>query len=147
MVNTCALELLHEYATIHSEIARVDITTDRLYGANLAEVEPLEFLDIIENRPPAPYHLSLQAGIWKRDAFLKYVLPNESAWQVEIAGSNRMIGDGARVIGTRNFPLRYLIGIQQGKVALDGGYQLPAPIFAKEDREFIQGIVNKNHAI
>lgn len=144
-VDTQALEWLHEYAIAHPRIARVDITTDRLYGANLQEVEPLRRLDIIENIPAAPYHLSLQAGIWSRDAFLKYVFDNESAWEVEIKGTSRMINDGARVVGTRNFPLRYLIGIQQGKVAMDGGYQQPAPKFTKDDSGFIVSTLSKRN--
>lgn len=143
MVDTQAIDWLHEYAIAHPDISRVDITTDRLYGANMTDVEPYKRLDIIENIPAAPYHLSLQAGIWKRTDFIKYVLPGESAWLVETLGSNRMIESGARVVATRNFPLRYLIGIQGGKVRLDGGYQQPCPKFAEEDMKFMQETVKQ----
>lgn len=111
-------------------IVRIDLTTDRLYAPNVKNVGYLGEIDLITNEKPVAYSLSLQAGIWRKDAFLKHVIDNETPHDTEIIGSARINNDpDALVLGTRQAPMRYIIAIQFGKLALDGGYQVPKPIF------------------
>lgn len=106
-------------------VARLDLTTDRLYAGNLNEVGALGRLDLFTNAYPVPYAMSFQNALWRRTELIKHLRPNESPWQSEIAGTRRMEESGALVMGTRQAPMRYLIAVQQGKLAFDGGYQVP----------------------
>jgi len=126
-VNTEAIEMLAEFMAQNDRVARMDLSTDRLYAGNLREMGNVGYLDLIMSDPPAPYHMSLQPGIWRRSLLLKYLVPGETGWETEINGTPRMIADGAVVMGTRQAPVRALIAIQQGKLTLDGGYQVPKP--------------------
>lgn len=37
----------------------------------------------------APYRISLQAGLWRRDSLLSYLRADENAWMFELAGTRR----------------------------------------------------------
>lgn len=122
-----ALFLLEQYMVDHPEVARIDLTTDRLYAANMYDYKSLGRLDLIASSLPVPYLLSFQAGIWRKSALLKYLIPDETPWQVEMEGTTRMNNDRALVLGTRQAPLRYLNAVQKGRLATDGGYQGHVP--------------------
>jgi hypothetical protein len=132
-VDEKAINLLGTYVMSHGDIARADLVTDRLYAPDLIEVEPYDDLDIISNDPPPSYHMSLQASIWNKAALLDALVEGESAWLAELNGTTRLINAGWRVIGTRQCPVRYVIGVQNGKLSLMGGYQVPAPKWKGED--------------
>lgn len=139
-VDTNAVDAIAAYMRKHKDIVRGDLTTDRLYATNLQEVEPWGKLDIIENDPPAQYHFSTQAAVWNVELLKRFMRQGETPWQAELEGTSRMMaayvaGEPARVIGTRQFPVRYLIAVQGGEIALDGGYQKPAPVMLKHDRQ------------
>lgn len=133
-VDTEAVKMLDRYMRVEKPYAaRVDLTTDRLYGANLLEVGAYDRLDIISNDFPIPYLFSWQTGLWRRTELLKYLRPNETPWQSELSGTTRMHEGRATVYGTRQAPMRYLIAVQQGKLAFDGGYQVPRVPFTDWD--------------
>lgn len=125
-VDSYAIELLGAYMQRRPDVARIDLSTDRFYAPNTNDVEYLGRLDLVASHLPVPYLLSLQAGVWNRRHFLHYLRPNETAAETELIGSQRMNDERAIVYGTRQAPMRYLIAVQHGKVALDGGYQKPA---------------------
>lgn len=124
-VDDAGVRLLFNLMRENTMLARVDLSTDRLYAAGVIDVGKLGHLDLIANRLPVAYHLSFQAGIWRREALRQYLVPGENPQQTEINGTSRMLAAGANVWGTRQAPLRYLIAVQGGKLALDGGYQKP----------------------
>ena len=132
-VGVGSIRLLEWYLRKYN-ISGIDLTTDRLYGSNLRDYQSLDVLDLVINDPPAPYHFSLQARMWRRSEMLRYLVPGETPWQTEIAGSRRMVEGGSIVLGTRQIPLRYLIAIQNGKVAFDGGYQVPGVLMREKDK-------------
>lgn len=149
-VDVLAINALAGYMRKHQDIARGDLTTDRLYAGWLKEVEPWGKLDIIENDPPQQYHFSTQAAIWNVELLRGFLRPNETPWQAELDGTSRMMeawkaGKPARVIGTRQFPVRYLIAVQGGKLTLDGGYQKPAPVMLKSDQQAAQAIMQASN--
>lgn len=130
-VDVEAVNMLDRYMRVDNpHVSRVDLTTDRLYAANLLEVGALGRLDLIANDFPVAYLLSLQAGLWRRMELLKYLRPDETPWDTEINGTRRMQDGKATVLGTRQAPMRYLIAVQQGKLAFDGGYQVPRVPFS-----------------
>lgn len=132
-IDARAVRTLNEYLQAHTDIARIDLTTDRLYAPSVHDVGAYGSLDLIENALPVPYLLSFQPGLWRRDHLLHYLAPNESPYDAEIKGSARMNNDKAHVLGTRQSPVKILIAIQQGKLTLDGGYQVPRPTLRPAD--------------
>lgn len=125
-VDTDAINALAAYMRRDNpHVARLDLTTDRLYATNLSDVQSLGRLDLITNAYPVAYAMSFQNALWRRTELLKHLRPNESPWDSEIAGTRRMEDAGALVMGTRQAPMRYLIAVQHGRLAFDGGYQVP----------------------
>ena len=133
-VDDRAIRLLDWYLRKYPHISGIDLTSDRLYGSNLRDYQSLDVLDLVINDPPAPYHFSLQARMWRRSEMLRYLKSEETPWETEIDGSRRMVVDGSIVLGTRQIPLRYLIAVQNGKVAFDGGYQVPGILMSETDK-------------
>jgi hypothetical protein len=129
---------LGTYMYAHPEVARIDLTADRLYAANAGDVGAYRHIDLIACHLPVPYHLSFQAGIWRRTELMRYLVPGETPWESEMNGSTRMNEAGAIVLGTRQWPVRYLIAVQHGKLTLDGGYQQPCPVLSDADMEAIR---------
>jgi hypothetical protein len=125
-VDTEAIDTLALYMRRDNpRVARLDLTTDRLYAGNLTEAGALGRLDLISNTYPVAYAMSFQNALWRRTELLKHLRPNESPWDSEINGTRRMEESNALILGTRQAPMRYLIAVQQGKLAFDGGYQVP----------------------
>lgn len=141
-----AIHMLDRFMSTRLDIARIDLSSDRLYAANAGDVIYVDRLDLLASHLPVPYLLSFQAGIWDRKKLLQYLRPDETAAETELFGSQRMNDEKAIVYGTRQTPLRYLIAVQHGKAALDGGYQRPHVLIPQmeinELRElgFLQGL-------
>lgn len=57
--------------------------------------------DVFEVNQDAPYRLSTQMGIWKKEYFLDYYKTPADPWQVEIDLSEKAKNDGGIIIGTR----------------------------------------------
>ncbi len=116
---------LYEYMRAHPEIVRLDLTADRLYGHMMHDVEPYGHYDIIECAEDAPYQMSLQAAIWKRELLLQLLERGKSAWEVEI--HTNMIGRNMRVVGSRQWPVRYANAVYQGRLDLEQIGRIPEP--------------------
>lgn len=132
-VNSSAIRSLGAYVMQHGDIARGDLTTDRLYADKMSELEPYDDLDIITNDKDSAYNFSTQASIWNKQALIDALIPGESAWEAEVNSNTRLMAAGWRVVGTRQCPVRYIIGVQGGKLSLMGGYQVPAPKWKNAD--------------
>lgn len=136
-VNQQAVEWCYEYMQAHPEVARFDLTTDRLYARGMSDYCKIGYLDIIKSDPESPYHFSFQAALWRRKHLLNCLVPHETPWQAEMKGDARLRATGALVLGTRQSPIHYTIAVQQGKFAPDGGYQFPANAMQFADVDYI----------
>jgi len=112
-VNHQAVQSLGDYAGMHREVLRIDLTTDRLYAGRMYDVGTWGYLDIIETPPDTPYQWSTQACIVNRKHMLSCLQPGIAPWEFELQG-NDLIPDGLRVLGTRQFPVRYVNGVGMG---------------------------------
>lgn len=139
-VNAQAVESIYRYTLEHPEVARFDLTTDRLYAGGMHDYARVGPLDVIISDPHSPYHFSLQAAVWRRSWLLQCLKPHETPWQAEINGDARLRDTGALVLGTRQSPLHYTIAVQRGKFTPDGGYQTPVNALPAED---VKTIVEK----
>lgn len=125
-VDVRAVAAIELYMLDNRDVARFDLTLDRANNAAAKPAGYLEHLDLVESTPDIPYHFSFQAAVWRREMLLSLLSMNESPWEAEIRCNGRLINAGWSVLGTRQGPMRYLIGVQQGNLALDGGYQTQA---------------------
>lgn len=124
-VDEIGVEALGNFMKSNTNIARCDLTLDRLGAGGARVIRMVKHLDVITNEPLAQYAMSFQAGIWSREKLLRYLIPGETAWQSEIIGTTRINTAREMIVGTKQGPVKYLIAIQQGKYTLDGGYQGP----------------------
>jgi len=122
-VDRNAVNAMCHWMELKPDIGRFDLCRDRANNADIQPAGYLGYLDLVESTPEIVYHFSFQASIWRRDTMLACLSPHETPWQAEIAGTQRLTETGKRVLGTRQSPLKYLIGYQRGELALDGGYQ------------------------
>lgn len=109
-----AVPTLTEWMMQHPDVVRFDLTADRLYGQGMRDIGAYGHYDVIECDKDAPYQMSLQAAIWKRDLLLRLLRPDQSAWETEI--HTDMTKVDMRVAGTRQYPVRYANGVLKGKL-------------------------------
>ena len=108
-----AIASLADYLTMHPEVIRIDLTADRLYAGDMRDVESWGRLDIVETPASSPYQMSTQCCLVNRRNLLAIIKPGLTPWEFELQG-NDMLGDKYRVLGTRQYPVRYANGIGTG---------------------------------
>lgn len=107
-VNHGAVRILYDYMRQFGYVVKIDLCEDRLYayGADLT-YSHVSYIDLVKSMPGSPYHMSLWPGMWNRQNLLRVIRPNESAQDMEIAGSTRLSHlQDLLVLGTRQSPLR-----------------------------------------
>jgi len=123
-VDVQAVRMLFDYARQFKNVLKIDLAADRLYihgGAYFLYRQNnygyCGYLDLLKSPPRTPYNFSLWGGIWRRDVMRRFVVPGETAQQLEIAGSNRVEAalNEVLVLGTRQQPLIHGNIIQSGK--------------------------------
>jgi hypothetical protein len=110
-VDVQAIRMLFDYAKQFENVLKIDLTYDRLYingGSDFlygaATYDNCGYLDLIKSPPGTPYQMSLWAGIWNREQLKRVLVPGETAQEIEIAGTRRVVDDQL-VLGTRQAPL------------------------------------------
>jgi hypothetical protein len=103
----------YEYMKCRQEVLRMDLTGDRLYAGGMRDVDSWGHYDIIETPVGTPYQMSLQAGIWNKRRLLDILSPGKTAWQTEI---HIAPPESMRVLGTRQWPVRYANAVLKGKL-------------------------------
>jgi hypothetical protein len=130
-VNTNAVSILYYYMQQFKYVARIDLTTDRLfsfgprYPQDIPDYGHVGYLDLIQSDPTLQYHMSLITGIWRRDAMLEILQPGWTAQDVELAGTPRLSGmrDRYIVLGTRQWPVRHGLAFRASRPGiLDTAY-------------------------
>lgn len=123
-VDTSGVKSLHEYMKYKSNVLRMDLTADRLYAGGMFDLEGWGHYDIIETPHGTPYQMSTQAGIWNRKLMLDILVPDRTAWDVEIGTQPP---GHMRVLGTRQLPVRYANAIKKGVIDPDQIQSIPQP--------------------
>lgn len=124
-VNRQAVRMLHDYARQFLNVLKIDLVADRLYAAGMTDYDNCGYLDLVLSDHKSPYHMSLMTGIWNRELLLRFLIPNESPWEVEISGTPRVAAAGTDVLvlGTRQWPVRHILAHRRGnpsELMLDG---------------------------
>lgn len=105
---------------------RFDLSSDRLYSSPIMDVGSVGVLDVFV-APSQDYCLSFQAGIWNVEHLLEFIVPGENPWQAELNGSARFSAAGMpyAIYGMRQWPIRYQIVVNKGKMDKLGGWMFP----------------------
>lgn len=120
-VDVDGVRILHDYIKSDENILRVDLTADRLYAGGSQDIGYLNRFDLIE-APQSQYQMSHQACIVNTFLYKRMLelLPenSHSAWNVELQGTTivNSFKDRMKVVGTRQFPLRYANALLKGKL-------------------------------
>lgn len=112
-----------DYVANRHNVLRCDLTGDRLYAGGMYDVDYWGCYDIIETPPSTPYQFSLQTAIWNKQLMLDLVVQDKTPWEVEL---HTQVPDNYRVIGTRQWPVRYANAILKGKLDLHQIEMIPS---------------------
>lgn len=112
-VNTHAVDILADYARQFQYVLKIDLTVDRLYADpgkyayGFNNYNTVGYLDLIHSLTGSDYQMSLWGGLWSRDLMKKFLVPGETAQQIELNGTGRVnqAGNSVVVLGTRQAPL------------------------------------------
>lgn len=120
-----AVRMLYDYAVQFRNVAKVDLTGDRLYAAGMTDYNVCDRLDIILSDYKSQYHFSWMAGVWNLDFLRGFLQRGWTAWDCELVGTPKlaMLKDGYIVVGTRQWPLRHTLAHRGGDpstLLLDG---------------------------
>jgi hypothetical protein len=111
-----------------------------MYSGNIREITSFMNLDVIESGD-SQYQISLQAGIWNIDNLLKILIPNETPWEVELNGTERLKSyPDLKVYGTRQWPMKYQIVVDKGEFKRDGSWMFPPRQLSYTDFEELKGL-------
>lgn len=130
-INREALMLAYEFMVDRPDVARFDVAADRMFNRGAQYVGSFKTLDICQAK--GDYSLSFQASIYRRDALLAALRPNETPWQSELKGSYRLNSMAYKVVGSYQWPINYMILMNKGKIDKTGGWMFPARSLKLED--------------
>lgn len=124
-VDLQAITMLSDYSRQFENVLKIDLCADRLYAGGMTDYNNCGRLDLVKSDHASQYHMSLMAGIWNTELFKKVVIRGETPWQVELEGTSRLatFKDEILVLGTRQWPVRYILANRNGdptKLHLDG---------------------------
>ena len=130
-VDESAVRQLGHYIATHADIAKIDLTTDRLYAADMRDYGACGQFDLIIDNPASAYNTSLLAAIWNKQDFLNLLIEDETPWQFELEGSNRWksyaVDNNKKILGTRQNPIRHTVAIRNGQIDYEVAWQEPHP--------------------
>lgn len=152
-VDQRGVKIAYDYMGQFKNVVKFDLCRERLWndpGGYTHEANTYAHaghLDLIKSRPHSPYHMSLWAGLWRRDLLRMILVPGESAQQIEINGTVRLssFGDHMLVMGSRQAPLLHgniLISRNNGRpVFADTGWQIaPGLLDTLRKEGLLQGL-------
>lgn len=150
-VDDLGVRYLFDYVRDREYILRADLTNDRmwtgggtryLYGYNT--YGHCGHLDLIRSSLGSDYQMSLWGGIFNRDVLRRFLVPGETAQQIELNGTNRVnqVGDSVLVLGTRQSPIKHVNLIQAGGMNPHETVGLPA--LEEEDRNLVNSLLKEH---
>ena len=112
-VDCRAVASLADYMRDHQDVLRIDLTADRAMSTRAVDVDTWGCLDIIETDRSTSYQWSTQACLVNREHMLACLKPGKTPQEFELSG-NDVIPQELRVLGTRQYPVRYVNAVGTG---------------------------------
>jgi hypothetical protein len=123
----------------NNKIGRIDMTegmSDR--GHSLWQT--INGIDVLVSGQNTDYRVAIQMSIWNKEYLLKYLVPNYSPWDVEIAAIHTARNDGWDILGTHK-DVALAVEKNEGVTRHDI-YAINTLGMDKETRKEIQEIIN-----
>lgn len=111
-----AVTMLEDYALQFGYVARLDLTGDRKNNGMASFYGNCGHLRLVWSDPNSQYHMSMMTGIWRKAHLLRVLIPNETAWQVELQGTPRLaaLKNEMIVIGSEEWPVKHTLAFRGG---------------------------------
>ena len=122
-VHVREVNMLVDYMHQFRYVIKMDMYTDRRYAAGRQSYGMCGHIPLIKSDYNSQYHASLMVGAWNRDLMLKFLIPGESPWDVELSGTSRLARrkDDVLVLGTDSWdnnpktcPIRHTLAHRSG---------------------------------
>lgn len=119
-----AVKMLEDYMIQFEYVARMDLTGDRKHSGQASFGGMCGHLHLVHSDPMSQYHMSMMTGIWRKRHLLSVLIPNETAWDVELKGTPRLreMRNEKLVFGTEEWPVKHTLAFRGGdtqKLLLD----------------------------
>jgi len=123
-VDVEAVEVGYDYMRQFEYVARFDLTGDRQFAGGAKDYGQAGKVELVWSDPESQYHMSLMAGLWRRQHLLRVMRDNETPWEMELEGTPRLaaLRKELIVLGTKGWPVRHTLafrGGEPGKLLLD----------------------------
>lgn len=119
-VDTNCIDVAFEYMKSNPSVLRFDLTGDVEHcNGDCRDALYFGFInhyDIVEKPPGKEYRMSFQAAIWNNKLLLSLLEKNRTPWLIEI---NTVVPDHILVLGTKQWPLRYVNAVWKGELDLE----------------------------
>lgn len=128
--------ILYDYMRQFRYVLKTDLCLDRMgadwgrYIQGFNTYGVAGHLDLIHSPAGSNYQMSLWGGMWNRDLMRQFIVPYETAQQIELNGTHRVnaAGNNVVVLGTRQAPVIHGNMLQSGRpgeiVKEIGGWRL-----------------------
>ena len=114
-VNTGLVQQLIKLAERHPDIAKIDLTDDRIKHPHSNTV--IDDVPLVKAYRSAPFLTSLQAAIWRKDFLQAFLEESENPWNFEKKGTKRVQAAykaktfSGKILGARRPPVSYINGV------------------------------------
>jgi len=116
-VDTRAVASLEDYLSLHLDVYRIDLTSDRLFsGCPKTDVGSWNGLDLFTTPNDCAYQNSIQACVYNKAHLLRLLRPGLTPAQFELEVA---VPPGLQVLGTRQCPVCYTIAWGTGHAGLN----------------------------
>ena len=130
-INIEAVKNAEMFMEKYKNVARLDLTTDRALSREAVYAGTFGNLDLCSAK--GEYALSFQASIYRRSILMDLLRPNESPWESELNGTDRLNHSHFDVYGTYQWPIAYMIVMNKGRFDRDGLWMRPARTLTESD--------------
>jgi hypothetical protein len=115
-VHTADIQILTDYMHQFEYVARLDLTGDRLHSGFAKPYGEAGHVQLIVSDPDSQYHCSLMCALWRRAHMLKFLIENETPWEVELNGTSRLraLRNHLLVLGTNDPPVHHTLALRGG---------------------------------
>jgi len=132
-VDEQALACYRIYMETHSRadrILRLDLSGNRASNRRAQVYTASQELELVSTPPTARYQMSFQAAIWNRELLQSVLVPGESPWQAEVAGSERLCArPDLIVLGAREKVLDYAPVYRGRRGRMNLKHKIPGRLF------------------
>jgi hypothetical protein len=132
-INQEAIKAAETFMLDNPQVMRFDLSSDRMFSRDVQYCEPYGPFDLCWGK--GAYSLSFQAGMFRRELLLEMMRPDETPWQAELNGSDRLNHTPYWVMGLMQWPINYFIAMNKGKLDRTGGWMYPARTLRRADWE------------